>query len=131
MRPKLNQLMPFLALTLIMSVGHTQLAEGAQCVNVSLLDSDGVIVPTEEPVIGMMVGQSLTVEGTFPLHATRIAGTQVPCPQILVDQVTNLFSETCTTQDRRNAAVQTHGVNLEAILKGCADMSAALNEENE
>jgi hypothetical protein len=130
MHLKSRLLTRFFILSLIASLGHVRPADSAQCVNVSLLDSIGVIVPTEKPVVGMMIGDTLTFEGTFPPHATRVAGTQVPCPQILVDQVANLFSETCTTQDRRNAAVHTHGVTLEVIIKGCTDMSEALNEEN-
>jgi len=110
-------------------IGAPQPAESAQCVNVSLLDPNGVIVTTDAPIVGMMLGGIPVIQGEFPPHAGTTAGTVVPCPQIIVDQVTSLFSETCTTAGRRTSAAQMHGVNIEVIAKGCTDMSAALNVE--
>ncbi len=116
------------ALSLTLGVTSAQLAEGAQCVNVLLLDANGAVVPTEKPVTGLMVGGVPAVSEDTPEHVARTAGANAPCPQDLVDQVTNLFSESCTTSERRTAAAQTHGVSVEVIKKGCRDMSAALSE---
>ena len=116
------------ALTLLLGATHPHPAESAQCVNVNLHDSNGTIVPTEEPVIGMMVGGVPAIEGVYPEYASTSAGTEVPCPQELMDLVTNIFTETCTTTERRAAAAQAHGVGPEAIQKGCADMSQALKD---
>lgn len=114
------------ALLLLLGTIHTHPAESAQCVNVNLHDSNGTIVPTKEPVIGIMLGGVPTIEGEFPEHATTSAGTEVPCPQELTDLITNLFTETCTTSERRTAAAQVHGVGPEIIQKGCTDLSNAL-----
>ncbi len=116
------------ALILMLSVTHTRPAASAQCVNVNLHDSAGTIVPTEEPVIGIMLGGAPIIEGEFPVHASTSAGTEVRCPQELIDLVTNLFAETCTTTERRAAAAQAHGVGSEIIQKGCTDMSQALKD---
>jgi len=118
-----------LAMAALAIVGAPRPVGSAQCVYVSLLDANGVIVPTDMPVVGIILGGVHAIQGDFPPHVSTAAGTLVPCPQIIVDKVTNLFSETCTTIDRRTAAAQMHGVDMEVITKGCTDMAAALNEE--
>lgn len=126
----LNSIRGTLLLTALalFSISATPPAESAQCVNVSLLDANGVIVPTDEPIVGMMLGGVPAIQGNFPPHASTTAGTVVPCPQVIVDQVTALFSEICTTADRRAAAAKMYGANMEVITKGCTDMSDALND---
>lgn len=121
-----TSLMLYFALTLLVGVVRTHPAESAQCVNVNLHDANGTIVPTEEPVIGIMLGGVPVIEGEFPEHASTSAGIEVSCPQELVNLITNLFAETCTTTERRAAAAQAHGVGPEIIQKGCTDISNAL-----
>jgi hypothetical protein len=119
----------FLTMVALAIVGAPRPVESAQCVYVSLLDANGDIVPTDIPVVGMILGGVHAIQGDFPPHVSTAAGTRVPCPQIIVDHVTNLFSEACTTIDRRAAAAQMYGVGMEVITKGCKDMAAALNEK--
>ncbi len=125
---KFSQISFFVAATAIATISMFQSAQSAQCVNVSLLDANGVIVPTDEPVVGMMVGGVPAIEGNFPPHVGRSAGSEAPCPQPLVDQVTELFTQTCTTSERRDTAAQQFGVDASVIAKGCLDMNEALNE---
>ena len=127
MRHPLQYMPLFFMLVLMLGTAEIQPAQSAQCVNVSFLDADGILVPTEAPIVGIMLGGVPAVEGEVPEHASRTAGTVVPCPQELLDQVSGLFDETCLTADRRANAARLHGSGLDVIKKGCNDMSAALN----
>lgn len=105
-------------------------AESAQCLNVTLHDSKGNVVPTEGPVIGIMLGGAPVIEGIFPEYASITARTEVPCPQELMDIATNVFAEMCSTTQRRSAEALSRRVSLEAIQKGCEALSTALKETN-
>ena len=131
MKTELSMIRPLLISTVFAALSVVQEAQSAQCVTVSLLDANGVVVPTDEPVIGMMLGDVPAIQGEFPPHVGTAAGSEVPCPQLIVDQVTELFTQTCTTSERRTSAAQQYGVEESVIANGCMDMNEALNEDED
>ena len=101
-------------------------AVAAQCVLMSLFDQNGGVVPTEKPVVGLVVGDNPIIEGALPVHYSRKPIGSAPCPAALVENTRTLFNESCTSEDRRKRAAGDNKAELSVINKGCADMAKAL-----
>ena len=117
----------FLSMLLLISV-YARPIESAQCFTVTLHDSEGTTVSTEGTVIGIMVGGVPIIDGAFPEYASISTRTNVPCPQELMDELTNLFAEMCSTTQRRSAAALSNRVSLDTIQRSCKNLSTALKE---
>jgi hypothetical protein len=102
-------------------------AMAMQCVEFLILDAKGVPIKTDR-LVGLMVGGSPVVNKTIPPHASKKVTDGVPCPLALLDSVHKLFQESCSSEDRRQAAARDNGGNISAINDGCANMIKALTE---
>ncbi len=116
------------ATLLFLVVAHPNPVAAAQCVTVKLLDKDGVAIPTDSPVIGIMIGGRPAIEGVVPTHASLQAGASMPCPAEIVAQTRATFDEACTSETQRAKAAVDNKVDRKIIDKGCGDLAAALAE---
>ena len=115
-----------LAVAFVALFGAVDVASAAQCVTVKLLDKDGVVVPTPEPIIGIMVGGRPAIEAVIPVGVVVQAGAPAPCTDALVKSVRDTFEESCPTEEKRKRAAAANSVDLTIIAKGCRDAVDAL-----
>ncbi len=102
-------------------------AHAATCVHVTFLDAEGVVIPTESPVTGIMLGGQPMMEGQIPVYASIRAEDEVTCPQALLDQIATLFDQSCSTANRRQSTATQHNSSIDVVNNGCSDLSEALN----
>ena len=114
------------AVALIALLGAVNVASAAQCVTVKLLDKNGVVVATPEPIVRIMVGGRPAIEATIPVGVVIQPGAPAPCPAALVKSVRDTFEESCPTEEKRKRAATANGVDMTIIAKGCLDAVEAL-----
>ena len=115
-----------LAVTLTAFAGGVDVASAAQCVTVKLVDKNGVVVPTPEPIVGIMVGGRPAIEATIPVNVSVQPGAPAPCPDTLVKAIRDTFEQSCPTEDKRKRAAEANRVDRANIDKGCRDALDAL-----
>ena len=114
------------AVALVALLGAADIASAAQCVTVKLLDKNGVVVTTPEPIVGIMVGGRPAIEATIPTDVVVQPGAPAACPAALVKSVRDTFEESCPTEEKRKRAAAVNGVDVTIIAKGCRDAVDAL-----
>jgi hypothetical protein len=115
-----------LAAMLMVLAGGINPASAAQCFTVKFIDKNGVVVPTPQPVVGIMVGGRPAVDGVVPTNVSIQPGAPAPCPEALIKSVRDTFEESCPTIEKRKRAAQVNNVDSTIIDKGCRDSLDAL-----
>ncbi len=97
-----------------------------QCLEMRFLDANGVIIPVNPPLIGIMIGDAPLFEGSPPPHAGLDTGRIVPCPVELLMSARRAFDDFCTSDDRRQQAAKQNNADMSLVNKRCGDLSATL-----
>ena len=101
-------------------------AEAAQCVTMVFFDQNGAVIQTPEPVVAVMIGGQPAVTDGGPAYFTNKAGDPVSCPDRVLEEVRQLFSMSCSSEERRSKAAKDNKVGVSNINKGCANMMETL-----
>ena len=101
--------------------------QAATCVAITLFDQNGAVVSVPMPVVGLMLGGTPVIGAGLPPHFSRKSGSAVPCPEVLLERIRDLFNASCPAEDRRNQAAATNRSSVEEINRGCANMAEALS----
>lgn len=99
-----------------------------QCVEMRLTDAQGVLVPVNPPLVGLMIGDTPLFEGSPPPYANAEAGRFVPCPEALLASAREAFDDLCTSEERRKKSAAANGVELSVVNKRCGDLNATLSQ---
>jgi hypothetical protein len=101
-------------------------ALAAQCVNVIYKDKNGAVVPTDAPVIGLMLGGKPVMGLGYRPGVEEVVGDEAPCPKALVDKVQELFDASCSNEERRKVTAAASKVDIAHVNQRCGDMAEAL-----
>lgn len=119
-------------LPLLIALGFTALAAApamaAECKVVSYFDQNGAVVSTPRPIAALMLaGTPITGPVDVPGAVRRELGANVACPKDLVDQIQELFNDSCFSEDKRKQTASQNKVEIAEVNKRCADMGEALH----
>ncbi len=103
-------------------------AAAAKCVKMDFFDQYGAVIPTPQPVMGLLVGGEPVLGGAGPAYFSKKPAEPAPCPAALIEKVQGLFNTSCPTEARRAQAAKDNKVDLAVINKGCGNMAEALRE---
>ena len=134
MRQRFLQVLPALAIAVgfVLALGVAQPAQAApRCVIMKFLDKDRVVIPTDKPIIAIIIGDKPVMEDDVPpTTLSEEWGAETTCPASLLAQVRAVFEDNCISEQRRAAAATEHKAPRAVIDKGCTDIVASLGEIN-
>lgn len=115
-----------LSLIALLALAASPALAAPQCMELRFLDANGVVVPVNPPMIGIMIGDAPLFEGSPPPHAGIDAGRIVSCPVELIASTQRAFDDFCTSDDRRKQAAKQNNADISLINKRCGDLSQTL-----
>ncbi len=117
-----------LILCAFLTFAATPALAAPQCMEMRFLDENGVIIPVNPPLIGIMIGDAPLFEGFPPRYAQLETGRILPCPAALVESTQKTFDDFCTSDDRRAQAAAQNNVDMSFINKRCGDLMVTLTK---
>ena len=116
-----------LGLCAVLTLAASPALAAPQCVEMRFLDGNGVLIPVNPPLVGIMVGDAPLYEGVPPQFAKAEPGRILPCPAELVAAARKAFEDFCTSDERRSRAAAQNNVDMSVINTRCGDLSQTLS----